>query len=85
MLTFHHHVGFRVCLHRHEAMSDVIALMGALVDSRGRILVPGVLDKVKRVSEDELSTYSSIDFDLVSGWCGGRPSKRLSHDRLWAF
>uniref|UniRef100_A0A669DX80 Cytosolic non-specific dipeptidase n=1 Tax=Oreochromis niloticus TaxID=8128 RepID=A0A669DX80_ORENI len=30
----------------HEAMTDLIALMGSLVDKRGKILVPGICDSV---------------------------------------
>ena len=48
----------------HEAMTDVIAILGTLVDVNGRILIPGINDTVAPVSEDERSSYDPIDFDL---------------------
>ena len=50
----------------HEAMSDLIYMMNTLVDNKGKILVPGVMDDVAPVTDEELATYSSIDFDLES-------------------
>lgn len=49
----------------HEAMADLIALMNSLVDARGKILVPGVYESVKKLTEEEMALYESIDFDLV--------------------
>ncbi|PVD33413.1 hypothetical protein C0Q70_04669 [Pomacea canaliculata] len=48
----------------HEAMADLIALMNSLVDARGKILVPGVYESVKKLTEEEMALYESIDFDL---------------------
>ena len=48
----------------HEAMTDVIAILGTLVDVNGRILIPGINDTVAPVTEDERSSYDPIDFDL---------------------
>lgn len=48
----------------HEAMSDLIYMMNTLVDNKGKILVPGIMDDVAPVTDEELTTYSSIDFDL---------------------
>jgi len=50
----------------HEAMSDLVTLMGSLVDSKGRILVPDIYDSVKPLTDDEASCYDSIDFDMAS-------------------
>ena len=50
----------------HEAMSDLIALMGSLVDNKGRILVPDIYDSVKPLTDEETSSYDSIDFDMAS-------------------
>ena len=50
----------------HEAMSDLIALMASLVDVKGNILVPGVNDAVKPLSEEEKALYDPIDFDKVN-------------------
>ncbi|XP_078491250.1 cytosolic non-specific dipeptidase-like [Ciona intestinalis] len=48
----------------HEAMGDLLAIMSSLVDKKGKILIPGVCDKVEQVTDDELQTYDPIDFDL---------------------
>jgi len=50
----------------HEAMSDLIALMGSLVDNKGHILIPHIYDSVQQLTDDELSTYESIDFNMAS-------------------
>ena len=46
-------------------MSDLIALMGALVDSKGKIIVPGIYDSVKKLESAESDLYGPIDFDMV--------------------
>ena len=53
-------------LARHEAMTDLINVMGRLVDSKGKILVPGISDQVSAVTQEEEMSYGPIDFDMVS-------------------
>nr|XP_030724050.1 cytosolic non-specific dipeptidase isoform X2 [Globicephala melas] len=48
----------------HEAMTDLIMLMGSLMDRKGRILVPGISEAVASVTDEELELYDKIDFDL---------------------
>uniref|UniRef100_A0A3Q3CWU3 Cytosolic non-specific dipeptidase n=1 Tax=Haplochromis burtoni TaxID=8153 RepID=A0A3Q3CWU3_HAPBU len=48
----------------HEAMTDLIALMGSLVDKRAKILVPGIYDSVAPLTAEEQKLYEKIDFDL---------------------
>ena len=48
----------------HEAMTDLIKLMGSLVDTSGKILVDGVMKMVAPVTEKEEAVYETIDFDL---------------------
>lgn len=48
----------------HEAMTDLITLMGSLVDRKGKILIPGINEAVAPVTEEELKLYDQIDFDL---------------------
>ncbi|KAM4688466.1 beta-Ala-His dipeptidase-like [Discoglossus pictus] len=48
----------------HEAMSDLIYLLDTLVDSKGRILVPGVYDAVAPLTEEEKNIYKDIEFSL---------------------
>jgi len=46
-------------------MNDVIHIMSSLVDVNGKILVPGINEKVAPVTEDERSSYGPIEFDVV--------------------
>lgn len=47
----------------HEAMIDLVRLMGSLVDPDGKILVDGVMKDVAAVTEEEEKMYETIDFD----------------------
>ena len=49
----------------HEAMTDLIAVMGTLVDSQGRILIEGVYDEVAPLLPEEEALYKNITFDTV--------------------
>lgn len=46
-------------------MTDLIGLLGTLVDVKGNILVPGVNKSVLPVTKEEKDSYDPIDFDLV--------------------
>ena len=48
----------------YEPMTDLISLMASLVDSSGKILVPGVNDTVTPVTPEEEALYKTIDFDM---------------------
>ncbi|XP_034492402.1 cytosolic non-specific dipeptidase isoform X2 [Marmota flaviventris] len=48
----------------YEAMTDLIALMGSLVDTKGKILIPGISEAVAPVTREEHELYDHIDFDL---------------------
>ncbi|XP_076115747.1 cytosolic non-specific dipeptidase-like [Mytilus galloprovincialis] len=48
----------------HEAMTDLTAILGSLVDVNGKILIPGIYDTVAPVTDDERKSYGPIDFDL---------------------
>ncbi|KAL0613508.1 Cytosolic non-specific dipeptidase [Plecturocebus cupreus] len=48
----------------HEAMTDLVLLMGSLVDKRGNILIPGINEAVAAVTEEEHRLYDDIDFDM---------------------
>ncbi|NP_001357183.1 cytosolic non-specific dipeptidase isoform 3 [Homo sapiens] len=45
-------------------MTDLILLMGSLVDKRGNILIPGINEAVAAVTEEEHKLYDDIDFDI---------------------
>uniref|UniRef100_A0AAQ5ZZZ5 Peptidase M20 dimerisation domain-containing protein n=1 Tax=Amphiprion ocellaris TaxID=80972 RepID=A0AAQ5ZZZ5_AMPOC len=63
----------------HEAMTDLIALMGSLVDRRGKILVPGMYDSVAPLTDEETKLYEKIDFDLEE-YCKDVGVGQLLHD-----
>ena len=46
-------------------MVDLVSLFNELVDSKGKILVPGIYDQVAPLTEDEKKIYDSIDFNHV--------------------
>mmetsp|Transcript_28935 Transcript_28935/g.61657 ORF Transcript_28935/g.61657 Transcript_28935/m.61657 type:complete len:519 (-) Transcript_28935:152-1708(-) len=48
----------------HEPMVDLVNLLQSLVDTNGNILVPGVLDSVKKLTPEEEKLYEGIDFPL---------------------
>ncbi|XP_027708186.1 cytosolic non-specific dipeptidase [Vombatus ursinus] len=63
----------------HEAMSDLITLMGCLVDRKGHILIPGINESVAPVTDEELLLYEKIDFDLEE-YTKDAGAKTLLHD-----
>ncbi|XP_033646063.1 cytosolic non-specific dipeptidase-like [Asterias rubens] len=63
----------------HEAMTDLIALLDSLVDVNGHIKVPGVYDKVDKLSAEEAKLYDNIDFDLEE-YRQEIGTERLLHD-----
>ncbi|ODV93261.1 hypothetical protein PACTADRAFT_46529 [Pachysolen tannophilus NRRL Y-2460] len=48
----------------HEPMTDLISVMGKLVDSKGKILIPGVSEMVAPVTDKEDEIYEKIEFDV---------------------
>jgi len=46
-----------------EAMTDLIWLLDQLLDDKGAIQIPGILDDVCPLTEDETEMYKTIDFD----------------------
>lgn len=47
----------------HEAMIDLVHLFSKLVDQKGRILIPGVNELVRPLTDEEDKLYDNIDFD----------------------
>ncbi|XP_060068837.1 cytosolic non-specific dipeptidase-like [Ylistrum balloti] len=48
----------------HEAMVDLVGVLGTLVDSNGKILIPGISDTVAELTEEERMKYDPIDFSV---------------------
>jgi len=64
----------------HEAMTDLIKLMGSLVDTQGKILVPGIYDSVAELTETETASYVPIDFN-PSAYKADIGCSKLIHER----
>nr|XP_020657468.1 cytosolic non-specific dipeptidase isoform X2 [Pogona vitticeps] len=63
----------------HEALTDLVALMGSLVDKKGKILIPGLYDAVAPVTDEEHQLYDRIDFD-VAEYAKDVGATRLLHE-----
>lgn len=50
----------------HEPMTDLVQLLGTLVDSKGQIKIPGIAEQVAPVTKDEESLYDSIAFTMAN-------------------
>ena len=46
----------------HESMADLMYLLSDLVSADGKILIPGVQDTVRPLTDQELKLYETIDF-----------------------
>lgn len=62
----------------HEAMTDLIYLMGKLVDRKGKILIPGIEKSVAPVTDEERKLYDKIDFDIAE-YCKDVGTSQLLH------
>jgi len=47
----------------HEAMTDLVKLLGTIVDVKGNIMIEGINDLVDPVTEEEEEIYRKMDFD----------------------
>jgi Cys-Gly metallodipeptidase DUG1 len=48
----------------HEPMTDLVKVMGTLVDSKGKILIPGLNELVAPLTAEEKSLYPDIAFTM---------------------
>ncbi|KAG0714538.1 Cytosolic non-specific dipeptidase [Chionoecetes opilio] len=60
----------------HEGMADLVYLMNTLLDGKGNILIPGLMDEVAPLTSEEQKLYADIDFDVEDY------RKDLGHKRL---
>ena len=47
-----------------EPMTDLVRVMGSLVDTDGKILIPGIVEQVAPVTADEEGLYDNIAFTM---------------------
>lgn len=48
----------------HEPMTDLVSLLGRLVDTQGKILIPGINEMVAPLTEDEKALYGPISYTM---------------------
>ncbi|KAJ9077866.1 hypothetical protein DSO57_1012689 [Entomophthora muscae] len=48
----------------HEPMTDLIHILGKLVSCDGKIMVPGIMNQVAPVTEEEESSYNGLEFSM---------------------
>ncbi|GAA94849.1 uncharacterized protein L969DRAFT_90767 [Mixia osmundae IAM 14324] len=65
-----------------EPMVDVVALMSKLVDSSGKILVPGLLDQVAKLTPEERKRYEDLDFSANDIYDAIGSKTTLSDDKV---
>ncbi|KAK2009450.1 peptidase family M20/M25/M40 [Colletotrichum eremochloae] len=69
-----------------EPMVDMVNIMSSLVDSNGKILIPGIYDNVQPVTEKEYESYQKLKIseDSLCGGTGGRSLHDNQADALIA-
>lgn len=63
----------------HEPMTDLVHVMASLVDSKGVIQIPGIMDQVAPLTKEEDSLYDNIAFTM-SNLHESLGSKTTIHD-----
>ncbi|KAB8245255.1 hypothetical protein BDV35DRAFT_381620 [Aspergillus flavus] len=48
----------------HEPMTDLVHVMSKLVDTHGNILIPGIMDLVEPLTEEEKALYPNISYTM---------------------
>ncbi|KAF6816147.1 peptidase family M20/M25/M40 [Colletotrichum musicola] len=69
-----------------EPMTDMVNIMSSLVDSSGKILVPGIYDTVQPVTKEEYESYNKLNIseDSLLGGTGGKSLHETQADALIA-
>jgi len=49
-----------------EPMTDLVRLLGTLVDTHGKIQIPGLMDMVAPITDEEKSLYGSISYTMAN-------------------
>ncbi|WAO91647.1 M20-dimer domain-containing protein [Fusarium falciforme] len=57
-----------------EPMTDIVNIMSSLVDSQGKLLIPGIYDAVLEVTDEERESYEKLPLtpEALDGGIGGR-------------
>ncbi|KAJ6587365.1 glutamate carboxypeptidase [Mycena sp. CBHHK59/15] len=66
----------------HEPMTDLVAIMGRLVDPAGNILVPGVDDMVSVADAEERAIYDKLDYSIADVESAAGAQIALSADKV---
>ncbi|THV02184.1 CNDP dipeptidase [Dendrothele bispora CBS 962.96] len=66
----------------HEPMTDLIKIMGTLVDVKGHILIPGVDEMVPPPFADEKELYEKLDYSIKDVEDSAGASIALSDDKV---
>jgi len=66
----------------HEPMTDLVALLGKLVASDGRILVPGVDDMIDAADSEERALYDRLDYSIADIEAAVGAPIALSDDKI---
>lgn len=48
----------------YEPLTDMVILLSKLVDSQGKILIPGIQEDVEPLTEEEKARYDTIDYTM---------------------
>jgi hypothetical protein len=69
----------------HEPMTDLVHLMSKLVDSQGKILIPGIMDSVAPLTAEEKARYENLDFNITEFQAGLRSKNNIFDDEESIF
>lgn len=75
----------------HEPMTDLVAVLSKLVQPDGKILIPGVYDQVRPLTDEEDATYDTLDFSLddlhaaVGNKTNIHPDAKLTLQHRWRY
>ena len=75
----------------HEPMTDLVTILSKLVDPQGNILIPGLMDLVEPVTDEEKALYSNISYSMedlyesLGSKTNIHPSKERTLMARWRF
>ncbi|KAJ5114598.1 Zn-dependent exopeptidase [Penicillium alfredii] len=75
----------------HEPMTDLVNVLSKLVDSQGNILIPGIMDLVEPLTEEEKSLYGNISYTMdnlhesLGSETGIHPTKERTLMARWRY